>query len=220
MEQSKIDATYVVLADLAGYPRERGVGALVEWVGIDCPAASEIDIGDTIVAVEGASISSSRAASRAIDAVPANDRVELRVVDRSGETSEISLMRRRCAGQSRPILGISTIDAFPIDVEIASGEIGGPSAGLMWALGLRDLLTPDDLTGGRLIAGTGTIRTDGSVGPIGGVKDKVSAAKRIGADVLLIPADNAAELKGIDAEGLQIVPVATYDEAVAFLEAL
>ena len=83
----------------------------------------------------------------------------------------------------------------------------------MFALGLYDVLTPGDLTEGRTIAGTGTIAPDGTVGPIGGITDKVVAAERVGATVFLVPTDNMAELDGVDVGDMQLISVATFDEA-------
>ena len=120
----------------------------------------------------------------------------------AGETHDITLTRERCLPDvDAPRVGINLIDPFPIDVRIASGDVGGPSAGLMWAVGLYDLLTPGDITAGKTVAGTGTIDTRGRVGPIGGIQDKVVAAERAGATVFLVPADNMKELAGVDTPG-------------------
>jgi len=116
------------------------------------------------------------------------------------------------------LVGISMIDAFPIDVTYTSDEIGGPSAGLMWALGLYELLTPKDITAGRTIAGTGEIAPDGTVYPIGGIQDKVIAAQRAGATIFLAPTDNMAELQGVDTGDMQVIPVKTFDDALQALQ--
>jgi PDZ domain-containing protein len=87
----------------------------------------------------------------------------------------------------------------------------------MWAVGLYDLLTPGDLTRGRTIAGTGAIDLQGHVGPIGDVQDKVVAARDAGADILLVPKANLAELRGVDRGGLRLIAVSTFDQAVAAL---
>jgi PDZ domain-containing protein len=87
----------------------------------------------------------------------------------------------------------------------------------MWALGPYELLTPGDLTGGRTVAGTGTIDQAGRVGPIGDVRDKVVAAQRAGADVFLVPRADAAALEGLDADGMAIVPVSTFGQALRYL---
>jgi Lon-like protease len=88
----------------------------------------------------------------------------------------------------------------------------------MWSLGLYDLLTPGDLTGGRTISGTGTMDMSGKVGPIGGIRDKVVAAKHVGASVFFAPAGNMNELKGIDTGAMTIVPVATFEDALRYLQ--
>jgi Lon-like protease len=123
----------------------------------------------------------------------------------------------RCAGSHRPLIGVLPVENFPFDVSIESGEIGGPSAGLMWALGLYDLLTPADLTDGRTVAGTGTIDLDGAVGPVGGVHHKILAAERAGADLFLVPEGNLAEAEDVRAE-MALVPVSSFAEALGALE--
>jgi PDZ domain-containing protein len=110
------------------------------------------------------------------------------------------------------------INSFPFDVSISSGDIGGPSAGLMWALGLYDLLTPGDLTGGRTIAGTGQIAVDGTVIPIAGIQEKIAAAADAGATVFLVPEDNLKAARAGGDHGLQLVPVSSFDDALAYLE--
>ena len=109
------------------------------------------------------------------------------------------------------------INSFPFDVSISSGDIGGPSAGLMWALGLYDLLTTGDLTDGRTIAGTGVIGLDGTVAPIDGVGQKIAAAADAGATVFLLPEDNAEAAAAAGDHGLELVPVASFDDAVDYL---
>ena len=116
----------------------------------------------------------------------------------------------------RPIIGVRTVQNFPFSLTIKSGDIGGPSAGLMWTLGLVDLLTPGDLTDGRKIAGTGEIGPDGKVYPIGGVEEKVVAAQRAGAVVFFAPVEDAAAARAV-AHGMTIVPVRTYRDALRYL---
>lgn len=107
---------------------------------------------------------------------------------------------------------------FPIDVVIDSGEVTGPSAGLAFTLGVIDVLTPGELTGGKLVATTGTINLDGSVGPVGGVAQKAVAARNAGVDLFIVPAseyDQALEQSG----DMQVATADTIEEAVAVLEA-
>ena len=117
-----------------------------------------------------------------------------------------------------PYVGVSMVDAFPFDIAISSGDIGGPSAGLMWAVGLYDLMTPGDLTVGRTIAGTGTIDLSGDVGPIDGIRDKVRAAMRAGAAVFLTPVGNMADLEGFDPGDLRVVPIASFEDVLRALD--
>jgi len=109
---------------------------------------------------------------------------------------------------------------FPIDVEIDSTNIGGPSAGMMYTLAVIDVLTPDDITNGHRIAGTGTISSDGSVGAIGGVRQKVEGAAAAGAEYILVPKDNYEDALTADVSGAQIVSVTTIDDALSFLASL
>ncbi|HEY6566316.1 MAG TPA: S16 family serine protease [Actinomycetota bacterium] len=220
MDQSKIDATMVVLRELAGYPGEHGDGALIQGTSPACPAFNRLFPGDLIVAIGGEDIETRRQASRAIDEVPPRDPVTF-TVQAAGETHDVKVTRERCVDENpEPLIGISIVQAFPFPVEISSGDVGGPSAGLMFALGLYDVLTPGDLTGGRTIAGTGAIFADGTVAPIGGITDKVVAAERVGATVFLVPQQNMAELKGVDVGDLQLVGVSSFDEALAALQEL
>lgn len=217
MDQSKLDATYVVLEELTDYPREHGEGVLVEGVVDDCAAHGELYPGDLIRRIDGEPVDNRHAASRAIESAGSGSVLTFDVtVD--GEPETVRLVREPCGGEERPIVGVSLINAFPIDVRISSGAIGGPSAGLMWALGLYDLLTPGDLTGGRTIAGTGMILLDGSVYPIGGIGEKLRAADDAGADVFLVPKENLKEARAAGDHDLELVVVETFDDALAYLE--
>jgi PDZ domain-containing protein len=107
---------------------------------------------------------------------------------------------------------------FPFDVEISLEKVGGPSAGLMFSLGIIDTVTPGDLTGGKHIAGTGTITPDGAVGPIGGIGQKMQAARAGGATLFLAPAANCEQVAGHIPDGLQVVRVENLAEARAAVE--
>ena len=109
---------------------------------------------------------------------------------------------------------------FPVEVEMRLDEIGGPSAGLMFSLAVIDRLTPGEATGGRHIAGTGTVTEDGSVGPIGGIAQKVRGARQAGAEVFLAPQDNYADLDGRVPEGITVYAVDTVGTARAVLRAV
>ena len=109
---------------------------------------------------------------------------------------------------------------LPFPVQIMPEKIvGGPSAGLMFTLAVYNAVTPTDITGGRKIAGTGTINLDGTVGPIGGVQQKVAAAEAAGAEYFLSPVENYDDARSV-ARQIKVVKVATVDEALAFLQDL
>ena len=109
---------------------------------------------------------------------------------------------------------------FPAKVTIDAGAIGGPSAGLMFSLGIYDKLTPGPLAGGRQIAGTGTIDDEGVVGPIGGIRQKLAGARSDGAEYFLAPADNCDEVVGHVPDGLDVFKVGTFDEGRTAVEAI
>ncbi|MFF1506254.1 S16 family serine protease [Streptomyces sp. NPDC058326] len=121
-------------------------------------------------------------------------------------------------------LGYLKKDPEEVKVTLHLADIGGPSAGLLFSLGIVDKLAGDgdggDLTGGRIVAGTGTIEADGSVGAVGGVSLKTQAAARDGATVFLVPKDECAEARAEQPKGLRLVPVTALSDAVASLRAL
>ena len=121
-----------------------------------------------------------------------------------------------------PVIGVyaaSTYD-FPIDVQIQLPGVGGPSAGMMFALGIYDKLTPGELTGDEHIAGTGTIDGGGEVGAIGGIVQKMYGASAAGADWFLAPESNCSEVVGHIPSGLQVFSVGTLDDAITAVEAI
>ena len=218
MDQSKIAAAVVALSHVTDYPRDHGRGALIEQVGDGCPAEGVLFPGDLIRRIDGRPVRSAGEARDLIDGVPVREAIAF-VVEADGEVTSERLRRGSCAGSEEPLVGISLVQPFPFEISIQSGDIGGPSAGLMWALGLYDALTPEDLTGGSTIAGTGSIDAEGGVGAIGGILDKVVAAREAGADILLIPQANEAELAGVDRGGVRVIAVATFEEALEALGA-
>jgi PDZ domain-containing protein len=216
MDSSKLAATSVVLGDLTDYPKDHRDGVVIETVYSDCPAEGELFAGDVVDSIDGTTVTDVADASKAIDDVAPGAPMTFHV-SAGGEQHDVTVTRGRCPGADRPVVGISMINDFPFDVEIASGDVGGPSAGLMYSLGLYDLLTPGDVTGGRLVAGTGTMNLDGSVGPIGGITDKIVAARGAGAQVFLVPQDNLAEARTAETGEMQLIPVSSFDGALRAL---
>jgi PDZ domain-containing protein len=217
MDSSKLDASAVVLRTLEGYPKDHGDGVLVESVVSGCAADGELFPGDRILSIDGEPVDGYRDASRAIEAAPSGSTLTFDLsVD--GDPETVDLVREPCGDSEDPLVGVRLINSFPFDVSISSGEIGGPSAGLMWALGLYDLLTTGDLTDGRTIAGTGQIALDGTVIPIAGIEGKLSAAADAGASVFLVPEGNMQAARASGGHGLELVPVATFGDALAYLQ--
>jgi PDZ domain-containing protein len=217
MDQSKLDATSVVLESLTEYPDEHGDGVLIQSVVPGCAADGELFPGDLVHTIDGTDVDDVADARRAIRAAPSGERLTFDVTI-DGEPETISLLREPCGGSERPLVGVSMIESFPIDVRMQSGEIGGPSAGLAWALGLYDLMTPGDLADGRTIAVTGQLALDGTVLEIGGADEKVVAASDAGATVLLLPEGNLDEARSVGDRGVELVPVATFEDALAWLQ--
>ena len=223
MKNSKQNAREVALAAL-GFGRPEGKGARVEATLDDSPAQGVLREGDVIVEIDGEEVGTTCDVGRAIDQHEVGDEVEV-VVRRNGElkTFELDTVKNPL-DPTTPIVGISMTDvgyAFDpgVEVDIETGEIGGPSAGLMFALAVYDRLTPGDLTGGRKIAGTGTIECDGGVGPIGSIELKVAGAQQKGAEVFFAPQVDVEAAESVES-GIDVVAVSTFDEAVEYLEGL
>lgn len=199
-----------------GYPGE----VTVKELAAGFPAAQELKVDDVLVSVDGAPLSTPKQLSDVVRAKPvgAAHAVTYR---RAGQTRTVSLTTAK-ADDGSPRLGVTVRieQSPPFTLAIQLDRIGGPSAGLMFALGIIDLLKPEDLTGGMIIAGTGSIDDDGKVGPIGGVPQKLVAAKAAGAKVFLTPAANCAEAVANAQPGLPLAKVATLDDALRALEAL
>jgi Lon-like protease len=183
------------------------------------PAAGVLREGDVIVAVDGHPVTCRADAGTLIKARKPGAPVELTVL-RHGRTEQVRLVTADAAGE--PVIGVQLVETyvFPFSVTISVGDIGGPSAGLMFALGIMDKLTPANLTGGRFIAGTGEIEASGQVDAIGGIQQKMVGARAAGATVFLAPASNCSDVRGAIPAGLQVVKVATLSQAVNDLDAL
>ena len=183
------------------------------------PAASALRAGDVITAVDGTPVSCKADAGTLIKQRKAGAPVQLTVL-RHGRTVPARLTTADVQGQ--PEIGVYLMEGFtfPFSVTIRVGNIGGPSAGLMFALGLIDKITPDDLTGGRFIAGTGEIEANGTVEPIGGIQQKMAGARAAGATIFLTPAANCADAVGAVPAGMRLIKVSSLAGAIAALDAL
>jgi PDZ domain-containing protein len=218
MDTSKVNATVVALREL-GY-KIKPTGTQIQEVANDAPAAGKLRVADEILRVDGHRVRSTREAREAVGRHHPGDRVTVQV--RRGHSDLDVTVATRAAGDApdRAQIGVVLRDLFdrlPVEVSIDTEGIGGPSAGLMFALSIYDKLTRQDLTGGRRIAGTGEIFLDGGVGRIGGISEKLVAARRQGATVFLVPEGNCAEARRSVPDGLRLVRVATLRAALAYL---
>jgi PDZ domain-containing protein len=184
------------------------------------PAYGVLKAGDVITAVGGKTVSCHHDIVTMIRGRKAGAPVTL-TVDRKGQTKTVTINTKDIGGE--PVVGVdlgSPTYVFPFSVKINLSDIGGPSAGLMFALGIIDKLSPDNLTGGRFIAGTGEIEPGGQIDPIGGIQQKMAGARAAGATVFLTPASNCPDTSGAVPAGLKLVKVTSLADAVNDLEAI
>ena len=186
------------------------------------PASAVLKPGDVIVAVNGKPVTGQAELSLLITSSPPGSVLHLTVL-RAGKTLQIPVrtVATKDSGGT-PIIGVQVQEQykFPFIVHISVGDIGGPSAGMMFALGIIDKLTRVNLTGGKFIAGTGEITSSGLVQPIGGIQQKMVAARNAGATVFLAPAGNCSDTAGAVPAGLRVVKVSTLPQAVSDLQAI
>ena len=216
MSDSQENATTAALRELGIPVTSRTV---VTGLPKGSPSAGKLQKGDIIVSVDGKPVAGSASLRDAINTRKPGDDVTV-VVDRDGKEETTTVTTAEVEG--RTVIGVEIQDEadYPFSVEISLQDVGGPSAGLMFALGIVDKLTPGSLTNGRFIAGTGTIDDAGRVGAIGGIAQKMIGARRKGATVFLSPAANCAQAKEAVPDGLRLVKVHTLSDAVEALEDL
>lgn len=216
MVDSQQEAIAAALSSL-GYDFTTSVS--VGSVSKDSPAEGELEAGDIVTSVNGQAVDS-------IDelraAVAANGTGKPAVVDvtRDGAPVEASITPITSGDTSVLGIGVQASFEFPFDIKIQLDNVGGPSAGMMFALGIIDKLSEGELNGGEKVAGTGTISADGTVGPIGGIRQKLYGARDAGADYFLAPASNCDEVTGHVPDGIRVFAVATLDDSLAALSAI
>ena len=227
MTDSKETAEFIALRHL-GYPVSvSGEGALVLGVVPGTGAASALSPGDVVVAVDGAPVRLADDLVTVVRQRKVGDTVTLQV--RRSDAGDAPPRELKVPLSARddgtPLLGITQQTwkqqfSFPFRVQIESGEIGGPSAGLAFTLAILDVLTPGELTGGVPIAATGTIDIDGRIGPVGGVAQKTVAVKRAGAKVFLVPPEEYEQARARAGDGLRVEQVATLEDALRVLSSM
>jgi Lon-like protease len=214
------DASTIAALRQAGVPLTPT--ALVAEVAPDGPSEGILEVGDAILRIDGAPVSSPQDVRDEVTKVSPGDEVRLRI-DRDGTEKVVAITTAPATDDpTRPVIGIVPRLGYDseVTVDIQLDNVGGPSAGLMFSLGIYDKLTPGPLTGGRHVAGTGTMAVDGAVGPIGGIQQKLRAARSDGATVFLVPADNCTEAAAAAPNGLRLVRVENLRSATRALEKL
>jgi len=185
------------------------------------PSDGKLEPGDQILAVGSTEVAAVDDVTAAMSALSPGSKVDVRVA-RDGVVSVQSILTTAAPQDpARAFLGISVGQALraPFHLEVTLQGVGGPSAGTMFSLGIIDKLTPGELTGGKYVAGTGTITPDGTVGGIGGIEQKMIGARVAGATLFLAPSQNCAEvLAGGIPAGLTVARISTLTEAVAAVE--
>lgn len=240
MQESQDSAKFVALTQLGYEVTLTGSGAQVQGIVEGSAAVGSLFEGDLIVAVDGAPVEFVDEAVAQIGGRAPGDEVVLsirRVVgdDNTVERLEIPIVLGPFRAQDedgnvieeldRGMVGVlltsgPTETVFPVDITIDANNIGGPSAGLMFTLEIMNQLTEDDLTKGLSIAGTGTISREGIVGAIGGIKQKVFGAIDAGAQFVLVPTSNFPDALEAAGEDIEVIEIATIDDALAFLATL
>lgn len=217
MEVSQQDSIAAALAYL-GYEYSRQV--YVSEVTANSASSGKLVAADYLLAVDGEQVSSIEQLRSIVNEWDEIAPVEV-LVSRAGvELVQEITPQQDAEGNFRLGILVGYKYDFPVDVSLQLGEVGGPSGGMMFALGIIDKLTPGSLTGGLHIGGTGTIQASGEVGPIGGVVQKLYGAKSSGASVFLAPAGNCPEIVGNEPSGLRVVKIEKLRDAVAALEKL
>jgi PDZ domain-containing protein len=213
MDMSQENAKIAALRYL-GYDLKPGVD--VSAVADDSSAKGKLKLHDIIVGLDTSAVTGSDQLLDVLKKYKVGDTVTLHV-DRNGTTVDVPVtLQKPRANSTTPSIGISVVDSFaiPFEIDIDLDNVGGPSAGMAFALGIIDKLSDGNLTGGLSIAGTGTIDADGNVGAIGGVQQKMAGARHAGATVFLVPKDNCAEALKAVPKGLRLVKVSTLSGAV------
>ena len=213
MEVSQQDAIAAALTQL-GYDLDRQL--YVASVIADTPSSNKLVAGDYLLAVGSVKVSTYEELREQIQ-LSKGENIVIKVL-RDGVPKEFELTPEQ--KEDAWVIGamVGYVYDFPVDIELQLGDVGGPSGGLIFALGIYDVLTEGSLAGKAHIAGTGTINAAGAVGPIGGIELKLIAAKNAGATLFLAPEGNCSEVIGQVPDGLSVVIVKDLDSALSAIE--
>ena len=219
MMTSENVAIAVALDSLNYDIQSEGDGVLVVGLLDDSPVKDKLIKNDLIVSINNELVKSVSEFISMLRTYEIGDIVNIGLIRNEQELNIETKLIEHVEYENEPMVGFlaSTPNQqfiFPFEVDIKTGNVGGPSAGMMMALNVYNLLTEDDITNGKKIAGTGTIEIDGSIGPVGGVKQKVIAAKRANAGLILVPTANYEEASVFADDNTQIVAVDSFDNAL------
>lgn len=216
MVDSQQDAIAAALVELGyEFPREVTIVGLLEG----SPADGVLEEGDVVISLDGTPVNSIGELQSAVREHGTETPASIDIV-RDGEPLTVEVTPVDRDGTAVLGVGVRMHYEFPIDVELQLDNVGGPSAGMMFALGIVDELTPGAMTGGEIVAGTGTIDSAGAVGAIGGIRQKLWGADGAGADWFLAPESNCDEVVGNVPDGMSVFAVSTLDQARTIVEDL
>ena len=218
MAESQSSAQVAALNELGIAP----TGVQVFEVVAKSPSEHLLSPGDHIVGVDGTKATDQPTILKLLRAHKVGDTVRIGITTTAGQAKTVSIVTAASTDKPvHPVIGVSLQPSWPFTVSIHVDSVGGPSAGMMFALGLIDKLTPGDLTGGTFIAGTGEISDDGTVSPIGGITQKMYGVRKAGAQYFLAPSENCGDVvKGGVPKGLQVVKVTKLHDALADVKAI
>ena len=223
MKTSENVAIAVALKNLNYDIDSKGDGVLVVGILDNSPVKDKLLKGDLLTSINNEQIFSASEFIATLRKYNIGETVVIgltREIDGKEKAISISTdLIEHIEYENEPMVGFlaTTVNErfdFPFEIDIKTGNVGGPSAGLMMALNVYNNLIPDDITNSLIIAGTGTIEIDGSVGPVGGIKQKVIAAKRAGSQLILVPTANFEEAFPLSTDETAIVAVNTFEEAL------
>ena len=223
MRTSENVAIAVALKNVGYEINSKGDGVSVVGLLDDSPVKEKLKKGDLLNSINNKEISSTTEFISTLRTYSIGETVTIGLLrEVNGELKQMfveTTLIEHVEYKGEPMVGFlaTTVNErfdFPFEIDIKTGNVGGPSAGLMMALNVYNNLIPEDITNSMIIAGTGTIEIDGSVGPVGGIKQKVIAAKRAGAELIIVPVPNFDEAKLLETDKTKIIAVQSFTEAL------
>ena len=226
MRTSENVAIAVALKNIGYEIETKGEGVAVVGLLDDSPVKEKLKKGDLLNSINNVQIFSATEFISTLRTYSIGETVSIGLIREVDGVSEQLFIEttliEHVEYKGEPMVGFlaTTVNErfdFPFAIDIKTGNVGGPSAGLMMALNVYNNLIPEDITNSMVVAGTGTIEIDGSVGPVGGIKQKIIAAKRAGAELILVPVANFEEAKPFETDNTAIVAVKSFDDALSVI---